>query len=560
MKPYWEHDGTRLYQGHVLDVLKALPDESVQCVVTSPPYFGLRDYGNEPQVWGNVEGCQHEWGESILAGRSRGDNYASSGLNGIEAPGYRERMEQRVEAQSASATCARCSAWLGSLGLEPTPELFIAHLVEVFGEVKRVLRSDGTCWCNIGDAYGTGTTAPRQPGRRGIGDNTQAAQDAVPRAGGMAKQLLGMPWRLAFALQSDGWWLRSELTGCKVACMPESVTDRPTSATEKVFLFAKAERYYYDNIAVAEPAQSTHGSGNGYKRDARLTYDGRGNDEPYEPQPTRKMRNWFLWHPEPFRGQHYAVFPRKIPEMAILAGSSARGACARCGAAWKRVVERSGGAIGKGSWVDHSHDMSKGKVGNNTHVHSGSDAKTYKVETTGWTPTCTCGAPDGMSADDLEIVLSPTGERVGEDPTMQTGRKGLNRPRGEHEGQRPVTRYEQRRYATQLDNSAHRHLMEQEAGSAFAHYIRTDKTGARPIPPDLLESWLTKGWVTRVVVPTWEPPPIVPCVIMDPFAGSGTALQVAKDLGRHGWGIELNPEYCKLAVERLPQQAMVLEV
>lgn len=167
-----------------------LQDGCVDCVVTSPPYWGLRDYGA-----------------------------------------------------------------VGQIGLESERDVYVEQIRAVFREVWRVLKPEGTLWCDMGDTYGTGTTAGRPlRGSRGFGANTMTAQNAVPRAGGVAKQLQGIPWRIAFALQDDGWYLRSDIIWSKPNPMPESVTDRPTKSHEYLFLLTKSERYHYDAAAIAEPA------------------------------------------------------------------------------------------------------------------------------------------------------------------------------------------------------------------------------------------------------------------------------------------------------------------
>jgi DNA modification methylase len=184
----------RILQGDCRDVLKTLPDESVHCVVTSPPYWGLRDYGVA-----------------------------------------------------------------GQLGLESTPQEYIEKMVAVFREVRRVLRSDGTLWLNMGDCYATGTTAGRQASTGVLKHHT--AQD-IRRLGtpdGLkTKDLVGMPWRLAFALQEDGWWLRQDIIWSKPNPMPESVRDRCTKAHEYLFLLAKSERYYFDSTGIQEPCSSAY--------------------------------------------------------------------------------------------------------------------------------------------------------------------------------------------------------------------------------------------------------------------------------------------------------------
>lgn len=173
--------------------LKNLPDESVDCCVTSPPYFGLRDYGHE-----------------------------------------------------------------GQIGLEETPDAFVAKMVEVFTEVKRVLKKEGTLWLNLGDSYATGTTASRQPGNNGLGlkEGAKAARDinriGTPE-GCKTKDLIGIPWMVAFALRSSGWYLRQDIIWHKPNPMPESVTDRCTKAHEYIFLLSKSAKYYYNHEAIKQP-------------------------------------------------------------------------------------------------------------------------------------------------------------------------------------------------------------------------------------------------------------------------------------------------------------------
>ena len=189
--------------GDCRDVLKTLPDESVHCVVTSPPYFGLRDYGVD-----------------------------------------------------------------GQIGLEPTPDAFVAEMVGVFREVRRVLRTDGTCWLNLGDSYAGswGAQSREHAGKHAPHVSALSANQvkaAAIRASGTGsasrtpglkpKDLIGIPWRVAFALQADGWWLRQDIIWHKLNPMPESVTDRCTKAHEYLFLLTKSATYHYDNLAIAEP-------------------------------------------------------------------------------------------------------------------------------------------------------------------------------------------------------------------------------------------------------------------------------------------------------------------
>lgn len=350
-------------------VADILPPESVQTVVTSPPYYGLRDYGVE-----------------------------------------------------------------GQIGLEATPEEYIGKLVEVFRGIRKVLRPDGTVWLNLGDSYnGSGGAGgdynegglkegqPRYPGRR--------VKGLKP------KDLIGIPWRVAFALQADGWYLRSDIIWHKPNAMPESVTDRPTKAHEYIFLLTKNPRYFYDAEAIREPArkQGTPGhlkSGSGLRHEnhrslAGATWDASG----------RNKRSVWTIPTQPFPEAHFATFPEKLVEPCILAGTSPH-ACPFCRAPWKRVVER--------TWVVHRREP----------AHD--PRSPTKVDSTGWQParrptylwepTCTCEGNDGSGK----------------------------------------------------------------------------------------------------------------CLVLDPFAGSGTTLLVAERLGRQAVGIEINPEYVEMAKRRLSKVQLAM--
>lgn len=252
-------------QGDCLEVLKTMPSESVQTCVTSPPYFGLRDYGVE-----------------------------------------------------------------GQIGLEETPQAYVAKMVEVFEEVRRVLKPDGTLWLNLGDSY---AARLRQSGEDYAGKLSQSAkgqikegQRALP-TGLKEKDLIGIPWRVAFALQEAGWWLRQDLIWAKPNPMPESVTDRCTKSHEYIFLLTKSAKYFYDAEAVKEKSQvsdkwkepdtkylqKTFGNGEtslkaGFNRVGVI-----GGD--------RNKRSVWNVALQPFKGAHFATFPPKLIEPCILAGS-----------------------------------------------------------------------------------------------------------------------------------------------------------------------------------------------------------------------------------------------
>ena len=242
----------------------------------------------------------------------------------------------------------RCYGTDGQLGLESTPEEFIAKMVEVFREVRRVLRDDGTAWVNLGDSYasqGGERTAGSHDGGTGRGD-APGPRIAAPNL--KPKDLCGIPWRVALALQADGWYLRSDIIWSKPNPMPESCTDRPTKAHEYVFLLSKSARYYYDADAVREPhTEPWRGQG---EHESSTPHSGRLDDSDgqqaaftvgvrqYNPAGRNKRTVWTV-ATESFKGAHFATYPRKLIEPCILAGATDR-ACAECGKPWRRVVER----------------------------------------------------------------------------------------------------------------------------------------------------------------------------------------------------------------------------
>lgn len=342
----------RILVGHVIDRLRELPDESVHCCVTSPPYFGLRSYQTPPQTWPD--------------------------------------------------------GWVGDLGLEPSPDLFIEHLVHVFREVRRVLRADGTLWLNMGDSFANdgkwgGETGGKQ---HYLGEANRKRVGREKRITGLKpKDLMLMPARVAIALQEDGWWVRSDIIWAKKSPMPESVTDRPTSAHEHVFLLTRSERYFYDAEAVKEEsitgdARRPYTSAGAWAIDGRPAeqrHGGKPRDIAPDAASKRNMRN--VWHlgPEPFPEAHFATFPSEIPRRAILAGTSAHGVCAECGAPWARVVEKDQRKFR--AVAGDTHDQARlggdGRTGRRVDVLP-------ETKTLGWAPTCGCNA-----AVRSAIVLDP---------------------------------------------------------------------------------------------------------------------------------------------------------
>jgi DNA modification methylase len=378
-----------LTQGNALQI--PLADESVHCVVTSPPYWGLRDYGISDQ-----------------------------------------------------------------LGLEPTPEQYVANMVAVFREVRRVLRADGTVWLNLGDSYAT-----RLEGHGGFGE-WQTGGNPKPPAGTIStrkrergnlkpKDLCGIPWRVAFALQADGWWLRSDIIWSKPNPMPESVTDRPTKAHEYLFLLTKSARYYYDADAVREDSLDLHGGGQPrYSIKTTKAYKAGTNEFiDYERGSGRNRRT--VWHiaTAPYSGAHFATYPPALVEPCIKAGTSERGVCPECGKPWERVVEKS------------------------------------------------------KPPDEVFTNTAQPSDNYVSGGSWRGGGKGSGQKLTKWMSENPTT---------------------------------------------------TLGWQRTCECGTMEPPQ--PATILDPFAGSGTTLQVARALGRNGVGLDLSLEYLHLARQRLSLDAL----
>ncbi len=380
-----------ILQGDSLTVLKTLPDGLIDCVVTSPPYWGLRDYGTAKWKGGDP-GCAHVH----FSRGNNGNGGETSTLTGKGAP-YHEQDRNR---DLYRKICEKCGAVRidNQLGLEPTIEEYIDKMTVVFREVRRVLKDTGTLWLNMGDAYAGGGRA----GQRGIAyggiEAKRIADGRIygPPTGKMEglkpKDLIGQPWRLAFALQADGWYLRSDIIWHKPNPMPESVTDRPTKSHEYVFLMSKKAHYFYDADAVREEGagrlqeQSYHNPDN-KKYDAiphprwKDQFDGRvwGN-----PAGRNKRTVWTI-ATQSYPEAHFATFPEKLVEPCIRAGTSERGYCAECGLPWMRVVED--GAF-------HPTGGSKGNArgSKNPQFTSGMQPGFKDKITIGWQPTCACSA------------------------------------------------------------------------------------------------------------------------------------------------------------------------
>lgn len=383
-------------QGDCLEVLRGLKSESVHMVCTSPPYWGLRDYGVE-----------------------------------------------------------------GQIGLEPSVAEWIEKLVAVFRECRRVLRKDGTCWMNMGDVFACA------PNGRSAADTKRAGQDdrtfrdkpfstvskgrgnsglhkanrgesiegpnRRPQEGFKAKDLMLLPHRLAIALQDDGWWIRQAITWCKPSPMPESATDRCTSATEMLFMLTKSPRYYYDADAIRERTGSemtaeeyaertapgaTWKSGGVTRHAGAHKHDG-GKSHPSG----RNKRNWWVITSESYSAAHFATYPRKLVEPCIRAGSSEWGVCPGCAAPWVRTTER----MDTGLKQKMNDGWDTGSGGHGTVHRNGrekghGDIPVTVPVTTGWAQSCSCPAAPPVPATILDPFL---GSGTTLEVALSLGRSGI---------------------------------------------------------------------------------------------------------------------------------------
>lgn len=350
----------KIIPGDVRESLALLPERSVHVAITSPPYWGLRDYGHPAQ-----------------------------------------------------------------LGLEQTMQEYIAGQVEVFREVRRVLRDDGTLWLNMGDRYTSTTTTGRNDSDRMYGEDSKDLISSGPSgivlpSGMRPGNLMGMPWRLAFALQADGWFLRSDIIWAKSNPMPESVKNRPTKSHEYMFLLSKQQQYYYDGEAVKNDSKVSWNAKRGFgvmrpKAEClsdenldlqRTQFAHKTHHDDCEKTGANLRTVWSI-NTEALKSQHFAAFPQKLVVPCIKAGTSERGCCPKCGAHWTRIVARGRNATRPGDESKVAEVIARTKLGNTPGKAKTSSKSTlgFALEignrdpqrhvtftsTVGWEPGCACG-------------------------------------------------------------------------------------------------------------------------------------------------------------------------
>lgn len=346
MEPLYTDNLNTFYCGESEQVLSELPENFIQSCVTSPPYFGLRDYGVD-----------------------------------------------------------------GQIGNESTPAEFVDRLVGVFRQVRRVLRPDGTLWLNLGDSYNA-YNGNRGKSTGSANKNSHDIMPRLPKGNGLTdkslkqKDLMGIPWRVALALQADGWWLRDAIIWHKPSAMPKRLTDRTTDCHEYVFLLTKSPKYFFDHVAIREPAatagrQNKTADGWDTSKGSHGTVHRAGREKGRKNGDvqclTRNARSVWSITTSPFKGAHYATFPPKLVERCLLAGTSEKGACSICGAPWKRVTEKQTIRRERPNAKTRRHNEGNG-VASCDNTVAGVDHVTI-----GWERTCDCQMGDVAPC----VVLDP---------------------------------------------------------------------------------------------------------------------------------------------------------
>lgn len=400
-------DSAIMYFGDVQSVLRHLPRDCVDVCVTSPPYWALRDYRVPATIWGGDPSCAHSWGE---VERGRRKDLLPIDRTSVQRIGPDERQGRAP--CNGGRYCHKCAAWLGCLGLEPTPEQYVANLVGVFREVRRVLKPTGTLWLNLGDSYTSGGRRTRDPGNPRMHACLREMKRAAVPAGLKPKDLVGIPWRVAFALQADGWYLRSDIVWAKPNSLPESVRDRPSRNHEYLFLLAKSERYFYDSVALLEPCQSGPSDirkmleslpriGGKHKalRDSLSKASAAtniGRRRAVGSPAGRNRRSVWNIATVPYHGAHFATFPPALVEPCIRAGTSEHGSCAHCGAPWQRETSVSYANPGRRT-TNGPRSLARRRETPGFAVRL-----EKRVSTVGWRPTCACSVGEPIACTVLD--------------------------------------------------------------------------------------------------------------------------------------------------------------
>lgn len=378
----------KILEGNALDILKTLPDNCIDTCITSPPYYSQRFYGVEANtVWNGDPNCDHQWEVYVRPGNT----WSTPGPGLYKVKGEYNKAWIRPQEQ---AFCKKCGAWYGQLGLEPSPSLYIKHLVQIFREVKRVLKPSGVFFLNIGDSYFGGL-------------NKYAKEDWL-----RPKQLMLIPSRLAIALQEDGWILRNDIIWYKVNHMPHPVKDRLVSAYEHVFMFVKNRKYFFDLDSIRVPHKWASKDKRSlfwrveHKTGKSTTGQYASNAVGYHPMGRNPGDVWSMKTAN-YKGSHFAVFPEELVRRCLKAGCP-KEVCIKCGRPKVRkyeVVQRKWEDLTKEEqdFLRRRYGLDKrGKYkGQSTKDFSGEDNPSNRKRRivqsllktrrfVGWVPSCKC--------------------------------------------------------------------------------------------------------------------------------------------------------------------------
>ena len=320
-----------IHHGNALEVQRTFPDKSIDMCMTSPPYWGLRDYGMEPMAWDGKEGCKHNWNLK--------EHKDTRGNEGSNLTGRNPYKEGEARLNYSEGFCQKCGAWKGQLGLEPMPDLYIKHLCDIFDETWRVLKDGGSLWVNIADSYfsqgGPQVVNTINENRVGGSDTQNAGKSRTLVSGHKAKSLVGIPERFVLEMMDRGWIRRNTIIWFKPNCMPTSAKDRFTVDFEFVYFFTKKRKYYFEQQY--EPHLTQENRPHGIVWEREYDYDSKyakkhykdysirqkrgGNTNPDFRNPSGRNKRC-VWRitTKPFAAAHFAVFPEELCETPIKAG------------------------------------------------------------------------------------------------------------------------------------------------------------------------------------------------------------------------------------------------
>ena len=563
--PYWENGVTRLYQADARAL--PLPDESVHCVVTSPPYWGLRNYKLEPQVWGGSSGCAHTWDHELLETETGGGDWAQAvnGRGEIQ-PGGLEAKREAVPGRAATASCEGCGAWLGTLGFEPTVELYIAHLVEVFREVRRVLRKDGVCWLNIGDSYysaagkggsrGTRAGDPKSPRGR---DGELDGPNRSPQPGFKPGDRMGIPERLVLALQEDGWTWRDTDIWVKTAPMPESV---------------RGTRWERCRRKVSSGAVAHHGMERGVSHVNESDLSGRRSQKNDGHIDRRKVGIDDRTQPEPWRAGANPKKPQMGHDGPDFAPRAKWEDCPGC----EKCEPNGGYVLRQGSWRctaahEYIYMLTKGmayysdgeplrtplRKGTFLRVNQNGGNPIWNVDrdrqSTQSTPTLDMEHMAPAEGANRRSVWSDISPEPYPGPHYAVFPSDLPRlcilASTSEEGVCPKCGAQWARVVERRPASMNIRVREARNGNradkSWAHRDATDEEMAE-YSVESMGSSRTTDWRPTCRCDTVDP---VPALVLDPFAGTATTCIAAQRLGRRSVGVDLSGHYLDQAVQRI---------